>query len=106
MAQTPSPDPPDIGARVRAAERRRAIGVKLCVLTGACLVAAGLATYAIASHRGAAPLATLILLALGLLVAFPLAALLALLLGPTWEQRQQHWQSLHQRHPRDPGPHE
>lgn len=86
--------PPDIGARVRAAERRRATGVKLCILVGVGLVAAGLAVYALTPHSAAAPLAALILLGAGLIVTFPVAALLALLLGPTWRQRQQHWRSL------------
>lgn len=89
--------PPDIGERVRAAERRRARGVKLCVLAGCCLMAAGLAVYALIPHIHGTPAAALVLMGAGLVVAFPLAALLALLLGPTWRQRQQHWQSLHGR---------
>jgi len=30
----------------------------------------------------------------GLLIEFPLAALAALLVGPTWRQRQDHWRLL------------
>ncbi|HLZ23328.1 MAG TPA: hypothetical protein VKQ30_14515 [Ktedonobacterales bacterium] len=97
---TPSGIPPDIGDRVRAAERRRALGVKLCVLAGVCLVAGGLAVYVVAPHSAVsahtAPRAALLLIGAGLVVTFPFAALLALLLGPTWRQRQQHWQSLRQ----------
>ncbi|MGH2517567.1 MAG: hypothetical protein ACRDHP_18100 [Ktedonobacterales bacterium] len=89
--------PPDIDEQVRAAERRRAIGVNLCVLAGVCLVATGLAVYAITPHHAVTPTFALVLIGAGLLVTFPLAAVLALLLGPTWQQRQQHWQSLRQR---------
>lgn len=86
---------PTIGERVRAAERRRASSVTRCVLAGACLFVAGLVTYALAPHAASAraPLAVLLLLGAGLTVAFPVAALLALLLGPTWRQRQQDYQS-------------
>jgi hypothetical protein len=35
------------------------------------------------------------LLALGLLFLFPVAALLALVSGPFWWQRQDHWRLLH-----------
>jgi|SRR5579872_2873568 len=92
-----SPIPPDIDEQVRAAERRRAIGVKLCVLAGVCLLAAGLAVYALTPHYTGTPAIALILIGAGLVVTFPLAALLTLLLGPTWQQRQQHWQSLRHR---------
>lgn len=101
----PAPERPDVPARigeqVRAAERRRAIGVQLCVLGGVALSCAAFAVYAAGAHplvrasgRNGAVVAALALLATGLLVAFPLAALLALRLGPTWEQRQQHWRYL------------
>ena len=73
-------------------ERRRAVGVKLSVLVGALLLAAGLTVYILtgASATGQTSPLALLLMAAGLLVAFPLAALLALLLGPTWPQRQRH----------------
>jgi dipeptide/tripeptide permease len=68
------------------------VGVKLALLAGALLVAAGILVYLAtggAANGHAAPLA-LVLLGAGLVVAFPVAALLALLLGPTWAQRQRH----------------
>ncbi|HEV2403917.1 MAG TPA: hypothetical protein VGR88_00610 [Ktedonobacterales bacterium] len=68
------------------------MGVKLALLAGALLVAAGIFVYLAAGGAAsghAAPLA-LVLLGAGLVVAFPLAALLALLLGPTWAQRQRY----------------
>lgn len=89
--------PPDIDEQVRAAERRRALGVKLCVLAGVCLLGAGLALYMLTPHHTATPTIALVLIGAGLATAFPLAAVLALLLGPTWQQRQRHWQSLHHR---------
>jgi hypothetical protein len=79
----------DIGARVVAAERRRAWAVKGCVLVGACFVGAGLW----AEATGARVLGVA-LMAAGLLVAFALAAYVAWVFGPTWEQRQQHWAVL------------
>lgn len=96
----PRPDvPPDIAERVRVAERRRAVGVKLCLLAGALLCCASFTVYAaaarsfggVAGAAGGAPSVALVLLATGLATAFPLAAVAALLLGPTWGQRRQHW---------------
>lgn len=96
--QACSPD--DIADRVRRAERRRGVAVQACVLAGAGLFLAGLLFYAAsAPARGRASVGALAVLALGLMaagvvVAFPLAALVALALGPTWEQRQQHWRLM------------
>lgn len=103
----PAPQPPDVpddvAERVRVAERRRAAGVRLCVLVGAGLCCAAFVVYAVAARTSGAgdaaaaggasraPAVALALLGAGLAVAFPLAALAALWLGPTWEQRRQHW---------------
>ena len=96
--------PAEIGERVRAAERRRAVGVRVCVLVGAALCCAAFVVYAAymrggggGGEAGGAPAVMLALLAAGLVVAFPVAALAALRLGPTWEQRRQHWRYLHWR---------
>lgn len=90
----PRPDVPwDIEERVRRAEVTRGIVVPLCMLAGLLLVCAGAALFARAPHAGGRPpLVTLLLLGLGVLVAFPLPALATLLvIGPTWRQRQQHF---------------
>lgn len=67
------------------------------MLVGSLLVLAGVVLVAragTASGQATPPLA-LVFMAVGLLVAFPVAAVLALILGPTWEQRQQHYRFLH-----------
>jgi hypothetical protein len=95
---TPPPVPPAgvsqrIARVVERRERRRAWGVKLLVLAGALLVGAGVALYAAGQGaEGRASPTVLALLGVGLLVAFPGAALAALWLGPTWRQRQEHYQ--------------
>ena len=81
-----------LAREIERRERRRAVGVKLAMLVGALLLAGGLAVYILTGGSASghtSPLA-LFLMAAGLLVAFPLAAILALLLGPTWPQRQRH----------------
>lgn len=106
----PAPERPDVPAdiaeRVLVAERRRAVGVKLCVLAGAALCCSGFAVYAVGARSGSGGVGgmdsvgralALALLAAGLVVAFPVAALAALRLGPTWEQRRQHWAYEHWR---------
>jgi hypothetical protein len=95
---TPPPEPPlgvplEIGREVERRERRRARGVKLLMGIGALLVGAGVVVYASGQGaRGSASPAVLALLGMGLLVAFPCAALAARWLGPTWRQRQEHYQ--------------
>lgn len=81
--------PPDIAQRVARRERRRARGVKAAVALGSLLILAGVALAAGAGQ--ASPPLALALMAVGFCIAFPVAALLALVLGPTWEQRQQHY---------------
>ena len=81
-----------LACEIERRERRRAVGVKLTVLVGALLLASGLTAYILTGGSASgqtSPLA-LVLMAAGLLVAFPLAAILALVLGPTWPQRQRH----------------
>lgn len=81
-----------LAREIERRERRRAVGVKLTMLAGALLLGSGVAVYALtggAASGHASPLA-LVLIAAGLIVAFPIAALLALLLGPTWPQRQRY----------------
>ncbi len=95
-ALRPPPKPhvqDDIERRVAHAERLRHHLVILCLgLATVCFVT-GLLLYAgIGDVHATRP--ALLLLAVGLLTAFPLAALLALIFGPRWWQRQQHWQLL------------
>lgn len=81
-----------LAREIERRERRRAAGVKLAVLSGALFLGAGLVVYLLtggAASGHTAPLA-LILLGAGVVLAFPVAAVLALLLGPTWAQRQRH----------------
>jgi hypothetical protein len=94
----PRPDvPTDIAAQVERAEKRRSLAVKTCVLVGAAFGLLGIVLAAQAPGR-VIPTFAVIALALGLVIAFPLAALLALWLGPNWTQRQQHWRLLHWQH--------
>lgn len=65
---------------------------------GCLLVLAGVVLAGRAGAGHPTPPLALVLMAVGLVVAFPLAALLALLLGPTWEQRRQHYAYLHGKH--------
>ncbi len=83
--------PADIGAIIARAEYRRKQMVRICLGVGIVVFAAGLLLY---RGIGLSPAsgASLALLAVGLVVSFPLAALLALLFGPSWRQRQDHWQ--------------
>jgi hypothetical protein len=94
----PPPRPPvpvDIAEQVRRAEVRRAWAVRLCVLAGALLFAAGCVAYVRDPRPGGTPIVALTLIGGGLSVAFALAAVLALLVGPNWTQRQQHWRLQH-----------
>ena len=86
--------PDDIAAQVEAAERRRARGVKLCIAVGACLAGAGVYLYDRGGRVGWSYVAALALLGIGLIVACVGGAAAAWFLGPTWEQRQQHWRLL------------
>lgn len=102
----PQPSPPparpdvpaDIAEQVRRAERRRGIFVPLCVLVGSALFCAGVGMYRFAppTHQKGetclAPTVVAVLLMLvGLLVAMLVPALVVLLvIGPSWQQRQQH----------------
>ena len=88
----PPPARPDVPAtvaeRVHAAEVTRGIVVPLCFLVGGALVCAG----AVLSARARA--VGLALLASGIVVAFVVSAAATLHIGPTWQQRQQHWRLL------------
>ncbi len=84
--------PDDIATRVEAAERRRGCGVQLCIGVGACLVALGIYIYSRVGRVGTGYILALALLGVGLAVACAGAAAAAWFLGPTWGQRQQHWQ--------------
>jgi hypothetical protein len=103
MSSTPGEEPPrppisaDVAARVERAERRRGRVVKSLLLVGSLTFAAGLIASALATRLGEHSLRALglVLLLVGLLLVFPVAALAALLVGPTWRQRQDHWQLLH-----------
>ncbi len=86
--------PEDIGNRVEAAERRRARGVQACIAVGACLAGAGILLYGRGGSAGRGYVAAMALLGAGLIVAFVGGAAAAWFLGPTWEQRQQHWRLL------------
>lgn len=99
----PEPQPPparpdvpaEIGERVRRAEWRRGRFVPLCVLAGGALFTAGLAVYAAAPRPEHAPALAIALMLTGVLVATLLPALVVLLvIGPSWEQRQQHLRLL------------
>jgi hypothetical protein len=101
----PRPDAPaDIAEQVHRAEQRRGVVVPLCVLAGSALLCSGLFLYSGSRHSSSTaqtPAAVILLIAAALVVAFPLPALLVLLvIGPTWRQRQQHlalvrWQRAH-----------
>lgn len=91
----PPPRPPvpqDIAAQVRSAERRRGVFVPICALAGAALFGAGLALYR-SSSKGFT--LALVVMGLGLVVAFVVPALAVLLvIGPRWRQRLQHLQLM------------
>lgn len=89
-----------LAREIERRERRRAVGVKLAVLIGALLLVAGLGVYIFTGGSASghtSPLA-LLLMATGLLIAFPLTAILALALGPTWPQRQRHIELARREH--------
>jgi hypothetical protein len=101
MSSTPDKEPlrppisADVAARVERAERRRGVAVKSLLLAGTLIFGAGLIPSSVAARLGQPPSAlALVLLSVGLLLVFPLAALAALLVGPTWQQRQDHWRLL------------
>jgi hypothetical protein len=87
--------PAGIGVDIANAERRRKRLVLLCLWTGLLIFVAGILLQPPAGggHRST-PLG-LGLLTLGLLLLFPVAALLAFISGPFWGQRQDHWRLLH-----------
>ena len=87
--------PADIAARVQRGEVRRGRAVYATVALGALLLIAAIAVSLRLPERSTThALRVLALVAIGALpfVTFLTAALLALFLGPNWEQRQQHWQ--------------
>jgi hypothetical protein len=87
--------PAGIGAEIANAERRRKRVVLLCLWTGGLIFIAGvLLQPPVAGGQRSTPLG-LGLLTLGMLLLFPVAALLALISGPLWGQRQDHWRLLH-----------
>jgi hypothetical protein len=103
MSSTLGEEPPrspisaDVVARVERAERRRGRWVKLVLLLGCLTFGVGLIVSAAAARVGHHPVSNLglALLLVGLLLVFPTSALVALLIGPTWRQRQEHWRLLH-----------
>ena len=87
--------PADIAARVQRGEVRRGRAVYATVALGALLLIVAIAVSLRLPERPAThALHVLALVAIGALpfITFLTAALLALILGPNWEQRQQHWQ--------------
>ncbi len=87
--------PADIAARVQRGEVRRGRAVYATVALGALLLIAAIAVSLRLPERPTThALRVLALVGIGALplVTFLTAALLALFLGPNWEQRQQHWQ--------------
>ena len=86
--------PDDIGGQVAAAERRRAWGVQVCIAVGAFLAGAGIYLYSRGGSAGRWYVAALVLLGMGVIVACVGGAAAAWFLGPTWQQRQQHYQLL------------
>lgn len=89
------PVPPDIATQVRNAERRRGVFVPICALAGAIIFGAGLALYRTSGAGAARSFGALVLMGLGLLVAFVVPALAVLLvIGPSWRQRTQHMQRI------------
>src|SRR5258705_3549341 len=85
----------DIAARVQRGEVRRGRAVYATVTLGALLLIAAIAVSLRLPERPTThALRVLALVAISALplVTFLAAALLALFLGPNWEQRQQHWQ--------------
>ncbi|SRR5260221_395053 len=87
--------PADIAARVQRGEVRRGRAVYATIALGALLLIAAIAVSLRLPERPTThALRALALVAIGALpfATFLTAALLALFLGPNWEQRQQHWQ--------------
>jgi hypothetical protein len=87
--------PAGIGVDIATAERRRKRLVLLCLWIGLLIFVAGILLQPPVGGEHRSSLLGLGLLALGLLVLFPVAALLALISGPLWGQRQDHWRLLH-----------
>jgi len=87
--------PAGIGVDIARAERRRKRLVLLCLWTGGLIFAAGILVQPPVGGGLRATPVDLGLLALGLLFLFPVAALIALISGPFWGQRQDHWRLLH-----------
>jgi hypothetical protein len=87
--------PARIGLDIANAEKRRKHLVLLCLWTGLAIFVAGILLQSpVVGEHTSTPLG-LGLLALGMLVLFPVAALLALISGPFWRQRKDHWRLLH-----------
>jgi hypothetical protein len=87
--------PAGIEVDIANAERRRKRLVLLCLWIGLPIFVAGILLQSpVVGEHTSTPLG-LGLLALGMLVLFPVAALLALISGPFWAQRQDHWRLLH-----------
>jgi hypothetical protein len=87
--------PARIGVDIANAEKRRKHLVLFCIWTGLAIFVAGILLQSpVVGEHTSTPLG-LGLLALGMLVLFPVAALLALISGPFWRQRQDHWRLLH-----------
>ncbi len=87
--------PADSATRVQRGEVRRGRAVYTTVALGALLLIAAIAVSLRLPERPTThALRVLALVGIGALplVTFLTAALLALFLGPNWEQRQQHWQ--------------
>jgi hypothetical protein len=87
--------PARIGVDIANAEKGRKHLVLLCLWIGLAIFFAGILLQSpVVGEHTSTPLG-LGLLALGMLVLFPVAALLALIRGPFWRQRQDHWRLLH-----------
>ena len=84
-----------IGVDIANAEKRRKHLVLLCIWTGLAIFIAGILLQLPVVGEHTSTSLGLGLLALGMLVLFPMAALLALISGPFWRQRQDHWRLLH-----------
>jgi hypothetical protein len=87
--------PAGIGMDITNAERRRKRLVLLCLWTGLLIFVAGIILQSLVGGEHRSTPLGLGMLALGMLVLFPVAALLALISGPFWGQRQDHWRLLH-----------
>jgi hypothetical protein len=86
--------PEEIAVDIANAEKRRKRLVLLSIWTGLAIFVAGILLQSpLVGEHTSTPLG-LGLLALAMLVLFPVAALLALISGPFWRQRQDLWRLL------------